>query len=138
MSKKIRNDIILIVSILLIALIVFLIFKLNSTDDNLRAMVYYDNELVLEVDLDSNSYKIYNDELVNKNNDNEYIVKGSESELTIIVNENGIKVLDSGCSDNVCVNQGYISSSNRTITCLPNKVYIKLVGGEEVDVIVWV
>ena len=35
MNKKIRNDIILIVSILLIALIVFLIFKLNSTDDNL-------------------------------------------------------------------------------------------------------
>ena len=136
MNKKIRNDIILIVSILLIALIVFLIFKLNSTDDNLRAMVYYDNELVLEVDLDNNSYKIYDNELVNKNNDNEYIVKGSESELTIIVNDNGIKVLDSGCSDKVCVNQGYISSSNRTITCLPNKVYIKLVGGEEVDAIV--
>lgn len=136
MNKKIRNDIILIVSILLIALLVFFIFKLNSTDDNLHAMVYYDNELVLEVDLDSNSYKIHNNEIVNKNNDNEYIVKGSESELTIIVNDNGIKVLDSGCSDKVCVNQGYISSSNRTITCLPNKIYIKLVGGEEVDAIV--
>ena len=136
MNKKIRNDIILIGSILLISLIVFLIFKLNSTDDNLKALVYYDNELILEVDLDNDSYIIHNNELVNKENNNEYIIKGRESELTIIVDDNGIKVIDSGCSDRVCVNQGYISSSNRTITCLPNKVYIKLVGSEEVDAIV--
>ena len=136
MNKKIRNDIILIICILLVALVVFLIFKINSTNDNLKAMVYCDNELVLEVSLDDNDYIIHNDELVDRINDNEYIVLGSESKLKIIVNENGVKVLDSGCPDKVCVNQGYISSSNRSITCLPNKLYIKLVGKEEVDVIV--
>ena len=106
-----RNDSILIFGLLAFCLLFLLFSIIFSSKDDLVANVYYDDEIILTVSLDK---------------DNSYKVNGSLSEMIIIVQDKKIKVLESDCKDHICVNQGFIFRENQTITCLPNKIFIKL------------
>lgn len=120
--NKVRNDIILVLSLIFIAVIGIIFLNAFSTKDNLKALVYCEDELILEIDLSK---------------DDEYDIKGKISDIKIRVENNSIQIIESKCNDQTCVHQGKINSTNQTITCLPNQVYIKLVGiKEEVDVII--
>lgn len=120
--RKFRNDIILIAVILLCASIGFLFFYIASPKDNLKALVYSDNELVLELSLD---------------HEEEYTVTGALGEVRIKIFAGGVCMIASDCADKICMHQGKITRVNQTITCLPNKVYIKIIGNKEgADVIV--
>ena len=55
---------------------------------------------------------------------------------TVVVIENGtVRVKDSPCRDKLCVFSGTLNKAGEWTACLPNKVFIKLVGKgeEEVD-----
>lgn len=120
--RKFRNDIILIGALLIIAIMSIIILFSCSSSDDLKAVVYYDDQIVLEIDLSV---------------DDEYVVSGKISDIKILVANKKLSVIDSKCSDRICINQGSISMANQTITCLPNEIYIKLVSSRpEVDVIV--
>lgn len=119
---KLKNDIILIAVLLICSGIGILFLYTASSKDNLKALVYSDNELVLELPLD---------------HEEEYVVSGALGEVRIKTFANGICILFSGCEDKICMHQGKITAVNQTITCLPNRVYIKIVGNTEgADVIV--
>lgn len=118
---KLRNDILLIIAIIGLSVIAILGFQLFSTKDNLKALVYVEDTVVLEIPLEE---------------DKEYTVQGKISEIQIVVQANKIKITDSGCADKICMHLGEISRSNQTLTCLPNRVYIKIVGREGVDSVV--
>lgn len=106
-----RNDFILIFGLLAFCLLFLLFSIIFSSKDDLVANVYYDDEIILTISLDK---------------DNSYKINGSLSEMIIIVQDKKIKVLESDCKDHICVNQGFIFRENQTITCLPNKIFIKL------------
>ena len=54
---------------------------------------------------------------------------GAHNEITV---ENGrIRVSAANCPDQVCVRQGWISSSGIPIVCLPHGLVIEIVEGEE-------
>lgn len=116
-----KTDIKLIGIILLIALIFLLSFKLFEKNDNKQAIVYYENKEVLKVNL---------------NEKKEYKVDGYNGEVTIVVNNGKVKVKQEKSPLHLCSKQGYISKSYETIVCLPNKVSIKIIGNEELDVVV--
>ena len=115
---KFRNDLILIMSILVLCGIAIVLLNTCSKTENLRAKVYYDSKEILNISLDK---------------DDTYTIQGEISEITIQVKNKKISIIESGCEDKVCIHQGEISSTNKTITCLPNKVYIKLVGSKGAD-----
>lgn len=50
-----------------------------------------------------------------------------------IVNK-GVRVLDSPCPHKLCVKSGPISRSGETLVCLPNRVFIRIKGGDEQSV----
>lgn len=48
---KKRRDLILILTILIISLVAIIVLKVSSKKNNLKAVVYYKNDIVLEIDL---------------------------------------------------------------------------------------
>ena len=118
-KKTLRNDIILIASLLLVAIISF-VLVLSSRQKNIyTAKVYVQNELRLTVDL---------------RNDAEYIVEGTKGNLKVEVKDHAIAVVESNCPHQDCVNMGFVSTSNRPIICAYNATYIVIEGTATYDV----
>lgn len=114
-----KNDIKLVAILLLISIIILVIFNLNKINGNI-AKVYYENELILTIDL---------------NNNNEYIVNGYNGEVKIKVLNKKLKVVEENSPLHICSKQGYISSSNENIVCLPNKIVIRIEAEDKLDTI---
>ena len=112
MNHKLRNDIILIVSltILLVSacLIIFFLSKKGK-----YAEIRNGDEVILKVPLDE---------------DKEYVVEGKISEVKIVVKNGEVYVKESGCPDKICIEMGKISKTNdKPIYCAPNEILIVVV-----------
>ena len=114
LMKKIRNDIILITSLILITILGLVLYFALQKKGNLSVYIYYDKELVEVVDLKKNQELVVND-------------------VVIVIENETVYVKASSCKDKVCMHQGKIRSAGQTITCLPQRVFIQL-EGSEVDV----
>mgnify|MGYP003505584594 CR=1 FL=1 len=116
-----KSDYILIafLGIIIIALFGFLI--LDKSDVN-NALVYYDNDLILKIDLNTKL--------------KEYKVKGYNGDVYIKAGDGKVKVVEEKSPLHLCSKQGYISKSYETIVCLPNKIVIKLESNDDLDVTV--
>lgn len=115
-KKKIRNDIILIVSLLLVAVIALLVVIFKSVNQNLKAKIYVQNTVVEVVDL-------------SKREDATYIIDGLHGKVKIHTHDGSIAVVESNCPHQDCVKTGYIKESNHPIICAYNAVYV-IVEGE--------
>lgn len=82
--------------------------------DGKVARVYQDGVLIREIDLSSiiSSY--------------EFTVDTKFGTNTIKVRNGGICVSEADCSDQTCVNQGWLSGGATPIVCLPHKLIIRL------------
>ncbi len=119
---KVRNDILLVGVILFISILSLILIYSCSKRENLKALIYCEDKLILEVPLTE---------------EKEYSVEGKEGKVNIKTYVNAICIKESNCKDKICIHQGKINSSNQTITCLPNRIYIKIIGiKEDVDVII--
>lgn len=60
-------------------------------------------------------------------------ITGGDGNLTnlIQVRPGQICVVWADCPDQICVNQGWISNGPKPITCLPNKVVIEIIEGDQ-------
>lgn len=103
-----KSDIFLI--IILLVIIIFLLL-LNNNDPSDKALVYYENDLILTIDL---------------NKDDIYQVNGENGIVEIEVKDNKIKVNEENSPYHLCSKQGYIDKKGQSIICLPNKIIIKL------------
>lgn len=111
MMKK--KDIILICSVLIAALSLLLLFSLTRTAGE-WAIVKVDGKEIARYSLSK---------------DGEYPLNGGTN---ILVIEDGSAYLcDASCPDLLCVKQGRISKSGQTITCLPNKLTVTIVGSQK-------
>ena len=120
-KKTLRNDIILVVSLLLVAIISLIVVLSTRTRTNLIAKVYVQNDIVETIDL-------------SKKEEKDYTVHGLNGDLIIHTRDGQICVLKSNCPHQDCVKMGYIGSSNRPIICAYNAVYIVIEGNAEYDV----
>ena len=134
-----KSDIKLIIIILLIAITVLFVIAIIDKNNSKEALVYYDNNLVLTIDLNESEEKIY-------------IVDGFNGEVKIIAGNGKIKVDEEEsplhlCSKqgfieesyesksplHLCSKQGFIEESYESIVCLPNKIVIKISSKKEKD-----
>ena len=120
-KKKIRNDIILIASLLLVAIISLIVILSTRTKAHLIAKVYVQNDIVETIDL-------------SKKEEKDYTVHGLNGDLTIHTRDEEICVSKSNCPHQDCVKMGYVGTSNRPIICAYNAVYIVIEGHAEYDV----
>jgi hypothetical protein len=118
-KKQLRNDIILIGSLLLVAVICLVLLLTNRSKENLMAKVYVQNEVVETIDL-------------SKKEDADYFIDGLKGKLHIHTHDGAIAVVESNCPHQDCVRMGYVKESGRPIICAYNAVSI-LIDGESTN-----
>ena len=118
-----KADIILLIFILFLSGILLFFKNINATKDNLYLVVTVDSKVVKK-DLYKN--------MINKeiNIDNKF------GHNKIVVDKNGVKVVEADCKDQVCVNTKEINKAGQTIICLPHRLEVKLISEKNrIDVI---
>ena len=120
-KKIIRNDLIVIISLLLVAIISLVCVLCFRTKDNLVAKIYVQNVVVETIDL-------------SKKQDNDYFIHGLNGDLHVHTHDGKIAVVESNCPHQDCVKMGYVGETNRPIICAYNAVYITINGQSPNDV----
>lgn len=112
-----KNDIlfIVVVGVLLFFLVVFM--QLAGGREGARVQVTVDGEVY-------GIYSLTQEQTVD-------IVIDGETTNTLVIAEGEADMIWAECPDKLCVHQKAISKSNETIVCLPNKVVVQVLGGEE-------
>lgn len=125
-----KSDWILIVVILIVAVGSFLIFRQVTNDSALVdgvAIVYFNNEKIVEIELVDGNYKIYNeDRIINIDDENDvFHVLGSNPYGVYIEYDNQrVRVIDEESPKHICQTQGWTNSPLSPLTCLPNNIII--------------
>ena len=121
MFKKYKRDIILISSLLIISLLACLVyFNFNGSSTNLVANITDSNNVVTQINLEKET-----------ETEREIIVDGLHQDLKVGVKHNAIRVIYSSCPHQDCVKMGTVSTTNKPIVCLYNKVYIVLISNSD-------
>ena len=117
--NKIRYDIILIASLLLIALV------------GAGLLLFFRREGVsVKVEIDGKTAAVYSLE-----DGGEYVLNGGTN---ILVIENGAAYIrEAHCPDKTCVKKGKISYVGQSAVCLPNRVSVTVIGesADGVDIV---
>ena len=122
MDKKVlRNDLILIGSLLLVAVLCLVLVLTHRQKDNLVATICVQNNVVETIDL-------------SKKEDADFYIDGVKGKLHVHTHEGAIAVLESNCPHQDCVRMGYVSESGHPIICAYNQVSIVIEGGIANDV----
>lgn len=110
-----------VVSILLLAGLIGLLFLPNDTSNALCAQIYMDGELIRTVSLTT---------------DQEFTVTSAYTN-TVTVRNGAIAVTGSDCPGGDCLHCGWIHGTGKSIVCLPNGLEIRVVSqNNDVDFVV--
>ena len=115
-KKKLRNDLILIGSLLVAASVALAIIFTQPKKTNLIAKVFVQDKVVETIDL-------------SKNEEKDYVITGLKGKLKVRTHKGAIAIVESNCPHQDCVHMGYVKEINRPIICAYNGVYIRLEGG---------
>ena len=118
-----KNDLRLIIVVLFITLGIFGSLYLFKNQNSKNALVYYEDELIMTLDLSLKEER-------------EYKVMGYNGEMIIKTKDNKIKVEEENSPLHLCSKQGWIENSYEVIVCLPNKIIIKIEDKDEIDTVV--
>ena len=120
-KKKLRNDLILIGSLVLVAAVALVIILCTRIKTNLVAKVYVQNEVVEVIDL-------------TKNEERTYKIKGINGDVYVHAKKGAVAVTKSNCPHQDCVHMGYVKTTNRPIICAYNAVSVIIEGTAVNDV----
>lgn len=117
-----KYDIIVIICVIIIIIISYITVNLLRNDEADTVVVYVNGKIEKKLDLNKNQ---------------EYKVKINNGYNIIRIKDGKVKIKESDCSNQTCVNMGAISKDGQTLICLPHKVEVTIVSDDklEVDVI---
>jgi hypothetical protein len=118
-----KSDLSLTSVVIVVALISILILKIVEPQGSKKALVYYQNKVVLTIDLNDVSYAEYN-------------IEGKNGNILIIREDGKVKVEQENSPLHLCSKQGWIESVYESIVCLPNEVVIKIIVDNNIDAVV--
>lgn len=116
-----KYQIILVIFLLVVSTVVFYMLH-NKNIDKPVAVIYQNGEMIKTIDLS------------NVTDDYEFTIEGEGGYNIIKVDEEGISIIEASCPDKVCIKTGHIHDSLLPITCLPNKLMIKIENAPESNI----
>ncbi len=115
--KRLKNDGILILIILLLIGVTFLLQYFHSKQGNTILQVYQNGILTGEYDL-TQSQTFY--------------VEGDSDDFNLVLIEDGVvRVTDANCPDQLCMKQRSIAKNGESIICLPHKLVLQICSKED-------
>ncbi len=111
-----KGDLILLLGVVAIALVWILIWNMNR-NSGAYAVVTVDGK---EIGVYSLMEDITTDIIGYNGGYNRLEIKDGKAD-----------VIEASCPDKLCVQQAKISRDGETIVCLPNRIVIKIIGGEK-------
>ena len=111
MKHKLRNDLILLIAIVLIATVLIFVENCRKSAGStviitLNGSTYAEASLPANVEIDVDGL------------------------LTVVIEDGEVWVIDSTCPDGLCEGMGRISRSGESIVCLPNGIVVKITSDE--------
>ena len=114
-----RNDIILIIIVLILGIGALIIMNLSKKEGD-KVVVSIAGNVVKTFDL---------------HEDITYNIEGEDGKFNLLVIKDGkAHIEDASCPDKVCINFGEIQYNTEKITCLPNKVVVEIHSSTESDI----
>lgn len=110
-----KTDIIIIVILIAAGILVWALFSNAFGRSGTVAEIYYKSELVKTVDLTTGK-------------DESFSIDGLPNVVFHQYPDGSIAFVESDCPDQVCVRTGRLHLAGQKAACLPNQVYIKIVG----------
>lgn len=111
-----KRDVIIIVSLLLIAFSGFFAVKCLYGAEGATVVAELDGECVFSHAL---------------NEDTETVIHGKACDNRIVIKNGEVYVSEAGCPDKICVHHRPVSHKGESIVCLPNRLVIRIEGGAE-------
>lgn len=111
-----KNDWILVAVILVLAGIGFFIYTILGKQTAGIVKVTVDGELF-------GTYSLEKEQEIKINEANYLMIKDGQADM-----------IEADCPDQICVDHISISKNKETIVCLPNKVIVEIVGGEDAEI----
>lgn len=139
-----KNDIILVLVLLLLAATGLFAFKIFNSGEGRNVRVTIDGELYGEYELGNNSstgdegYDAVINDINMQNSDNvagnkEYqgdyqLIKipGTVGECILVIKDGEAYMQEADCPNQICVHHSPVSHKGETIVCLPNRVIIEI------------
>jgi hypothetical protein len=117
-KRKIKNDIILAVIVIVVAATGLLLLNIFKTEGSFA---------VIKIDgIETERYPLsVNTEVV--------IETGDDGRNTLVIENNKAFMKNSNCPDKICDGHSKVSYKGETIVCLPHKVVIEIVADEATD-----
>jgi len=114
-NQRLKNDILLVLTLLVVAGAIWLITTLTRAP-GAYAEVTVNGETVMTLPLDK---------------DADVVVGDGERSNRLIIESGKAYVTEASCPDHLCIKQGEAYRDGETIICLPNKFVVTIVGGEQ-------
>jgi len=111
--KHRRNDIILILVFLIISAAAWIFFSAPGQAGG-WAVVSVDGQEIGRYPLDADLEMTFGDAEYN----------------TVVIRDGAVAVSEANCGDHTCMRRGEIDRSGETIICLPHRLIIEIVGGD--------
>ena len=117
-----RKDFILFFVLLICSVFIVMVSLFLKKEGNL-VIIQQNGTKIMELSLEENGT---------------YVIEDGSYYNKIVIRNGAVFVEDANCRDLICVRHGSISKVNETITCLPHKLIVYVVGDNvsEVDAVV--
>ena len=117
---RLKRDIILVLSMVIIAAAAFLIINFAVKKDGSYAVIKVDGNVIKTLDLNSGETTIE--------------VNGYQGGVNkVVINDGKVSMTEADCPDELCVKTGKISRVGETIVCLLHRVVVEIKGGQDDD-----
>ena len=110
-----KHDICLILAVLLLAG-GFWLFRVLTREEGGRVEVSVDGQVVMTLPLEEDTSLV--------------LGEGAHTN-TLVIRDGAAQVTEASCPDHVCMDRGAVRYDGETIVCLPNKLVVTVVGGED-------